>query len=60
MTPPRAYAVVAAWHRSWCRRCLGVIELGTPVGFVRGVGPCCPACYMVPARLAPRVSWEAA
>jgi hypothetical protein len=46
-----AYAVVAAWHRSWCRRCGGPIELGEPVGFVTGVGVACPGCYVVSAAL---------
>jgi hypothetical protein len=44
-----AYAVVAAWHRSWCRRCGGPIELGELAGFVAGVA--CPGCYVASATL---------
>jgi hypothetical protein len=51
-----AYAVVAAWHCSWCRACGGPIELGEPAGFVRSLGPCCPDCYVLPAALARRIT----
>jgi hypothetical protein len=40
----RPYAVLEAFHRSWCRNCEGWIEKGDPCGFVKGVGVCCAHC----------------
>lgn len=39
------YAIVEAFHKTWCRNeCGRWMEQGEQVGFVSGVGVCCADC----------------